>query len=509
MDSTTSPPPTRFNQRFAVLGAIALAAVLYAWFIYRQGAPYAGGSDSSGYLNSARLLAQGRLSEPARVIPGLNPPKWDNYFYQPLGCSVDAVTARLVPSYPIGLPLHYVAAAALVGFEKAARLINVLNVLVGGALLYGLGRLLGLGRGWALGGVALLWACPVWIYQSLQPMSDTVATTWALAALYCAWRARSRLGWAIAAGAAFAMAVLVRPTGAVIILPLLVILGSQWRAWIRFGCGGLPFAVALGAYNFAVYGRVLETGYNHGGHNIFDAFAWEFLGGNLRHFAWWIPLLLAPPVVILAVLGLPGLLRRTPRTGLFLLAWVAGLVGLYACYYCAGETWWYLRFLLPAFPAVILAGLLAGQHFATRLSGHLPWLVPTALLLARLGFQYRLADNLHVTWIRDGEKNYWLAGNFVREQVPADAILLAWNLSGSLLFYNTQAIVRWDLTEPWDFALLCRTAAKLHRPIYAPLFGFEKAELQKKLGGEWVAVGHPGNVTVWRLVAPPASEVAR
>ena len=142
-------------------------------------------------------------------------------------------------------------------------------------------------------------------------------------------------------------------------------------------------------------------------------------------------------------------------------------------------------------------------------SAELVILAPTAVLGLCLVLQSNLAKELRVTGVRGSEHHYWLAGNYVREQVPADAILLTWQLSGSSLFYNTQPIVRWDLTEPVDFARLCRAAAALHRPIYAPLFAFEKAALQKKLGGAWVAVGHPGIVTVWRLAAPSAPEVAR
>ena len=510
MDSSLSPPPpTKSRPHFALLGVIALAAAGYGWFIYQHCSPYAGGSDSAGYLNSARLLVSGHVAEPVRTVPGLAPPEWSYYFHQSLGCIVNPQTGRWVPSYPIGLPMHYALASLLAGFEKAARLVNVFNALAAGVLLYALGRQLGLARGWALAGTALLWACPVWIYQSLQPMSDSIATTWGLAAILCAWRGRERPAWEPAAGAVFAMAVLVRPTSLLLLLPLAVILGLRWRSWLGFALGGLPFALGLGYYNFSAYGGILASGYNQGDQHILDAFGREFFSGNLRHFAAWIPRLLSLPLVAAAVLGLPWLVRRTPRQGLMLAAWFAAFVGFYSCYFCAGEAWWYLRFLLPAFPAVILAGLLALQFSSTRLLGPTAWLAPTAVLGLCLVLQSNLAKELRVTGVRGSEHHYWLAGNYVREQVPADAILLTWQLSGSSLFYNTQPIVRWDLTEPVDFARLCRAAAALHRPIYAPLFAFEKAALQKKLGGAWVAVGHPGIVTVWRLAAPSAPEVAR
>lgn len=508
MYSPTTPPPA-LRVPPALWLAITLVAVGYMGFLFQSGASYAGGSDSSGYLNSARLLAHGQVSENVRAIPGLSPPVWDNYNYQSLGYNVDAGTGRMVPSYPIGFPLHLAGAAAIVGFEKTARLVNALNALAAGFLLYALGRELGLARHWALAGVAVLWACPVWIFQSLQPMSDAVATTWGLGAILGAWRARERPVWALASGAAFAIAVLVRPTSIVLIAPLLVVLGGSWRAWSAFALGGLPFALGLGVYNHAVYGSAIESGYNHGGHNIFDAFEWHFLRGNLLHFAAWIPRLLSPPIALLALLGLPWVFRRMPRTGFLLVAWLAAFVALYACYFCAGETWWYLRFLLPAFPAVILAGLLALQMWVERPAGKRSWPVPTLLLAVCLAFQLNLAHQLHVTSVRDEERNYWLAGKWVREHVPANAILLTWQCSGSMLYYNPQPIVRWDLFQMNDFERLRRTAAQLHRPIYAPVFPFEEAEFHDRNRAAWQAVAHPGTVTIWYLDPARETEATR
>src|SRR6185295_8647367 len=79
MDSPSSPPPPR-RVPFVVPLVLAVVAATYAWFLVQRGASYAGGSDSSGYLNSARLLAHGKVSEPVRTIPGLSPPVWNNYF---------------------------------------------------------------------------------------------------------------------------------------------------------------------------------------------------------------------------------------------------------------------------------------------------------------------------------------------------------------------------------------------------------------------------------------------
>jgi hypothetical protein len=38
---------------------IVIAALAYGWLVYAYVSPYAGGSDSTGYLNFAQLLTQG------------------------------------------------------------------------------------------------------------------------------------------------------------------------------------------------------------------------------------------------------------------------------------------------------------------------------------------------------------------------------------------------------------------------------------------------------------------
>src|SRR5688572_29915175 len=65
--------PTRPAPRWFVwLGLIALAG--YALFLGAHTTVVAGGSDSSGYLHSARLLATGRLQTEVRVPPEFGVP---------------------------------------------------------------------------------------------------------------------------------------------------------------------------------------------------------------------------------------------------------------------------------------------------------------------------------------------------------------------------------------------------------------------------------------------------
>jgi hypothetical protein len=62
-----------------------VAFVLYGLMLARYSAAYAGGADSSGYMNNARLLDHGSLITPMRQVPGLSPDTVSAFAYVPLG----------------------------------------------------------------------------------------------------------------------------------------------------------------------------------------------------------------------------------------------------------------------------------------------------------------------------------------------------------------------------------------------------------------------------------------
>jgi hypothetical protein len=469
---------------------IAALALAYALFIYLNCSPYAAGSDSSGYLNSARLLSKGEFTTLNRTLPSLRYPAWDFFWQQPLGFAAENQTPRMAPTYPTGLPIHLLIAAPIVGWEKAARAVNVLNVLVAGLLIYALARHLGLSRDWSLAASSVLWACPLFIYNSLQPLSDSLALTWGLATLFFAFKSRTQWKWAFAAGFAFAIAVIVRPTNLLLAVPLVLALGFSWRAWLACGLGGLPGVAWFAFYNLRTYGHAFTTGYG----NVGDAFDQKFLIGNLAHFALWVPLLVSVPVA-LAALALPWV-KRAPKplnTIIVLAAWLGVFVAFYATYYCAGETWWYLRFLLPGFPAVILAGLLVAQ--AWRASP--PWIL---LGLCLVG-QVILARELRIMVIHKQEREYSVATRWLAAHVPAGSVVFAHQLSGSLQFYNDFVLVRSDLMPSEHLATLHAAAKASGRQIYAALFEREISEAfnERRLTGQWELIGGTEEVRVWHL----------
>jgi hypothetical protein len=481
-----SEAPLRPILRLLVL----VGALAYATFIYLHGSPFAAGSDSSGYLNSARLLARGELTAPIRSLPALGPGVWDLAWQQPLGFTMQPGVQRLRPAYPTGVPLHLLAVAPVLGWEKAARAVNVLNVLIAGALLFSLARQLSLGRGWALTAVALLWSCPLFIYNALQPLSDSLALTWGVAAIWFALKSRTHASWGLAAGVAFAGAILVRPNSLLLAVPLALTLGRSPRAWFAFGLGGLPGAAWFAYYNVQLFGHAVITGYG----NLSPAFGRRWAIGNLAHFAVWVPLLSSIPVAIAAAF-LPWFAPKSaPRfTPAILGTWFGAFVLFYTPYFCAGENWGYLRFLLPAFPAVIIAGLLVAQNFRS--------VPPWCALVPVLAVQLFIGRELQITAIRDEERRYVLATRWLDARAPKGAVVFTGQLSGAIHYYSErQIIIRPELMPPDRLALVQQAAREARLEIYAALFPFEIGPFFERFSAaHWELVGELPAVTFYRL----------
>lgn len=478
--------------RPALTGLLVICLVGYAFFLVQHSSPYAGGADSSGYLNSARLFSQGEFFARPRVLPGHAAGEFGGFSFVPLGF-MRSQDGRMVPTYPTGYPIQLLAAAGF-GWARAATVVNVSTALASGLLLFAFCRRLGFSLGLALGGVALLWACPLFIFSATQPMSDLSALGWSLAVLYSALRGRDSWKWGLPCGAAMGFAVLVRPTNLLLGVPVLVALGFRPRSWMAVGLGGLPGALFFCFYNSRVYGSPWITGYA----DVWSLFRMEHLPPNLAHFARWIPLLLSP-LVILALVA-PVCAAGRQRGIAVLGAWAATLVAFYAFYYHSGETWWYLRFILPAFPALILAAL-AALESAWRKHPSRPRTTAAALalvLLGALGWELAQVRQLHVREVKASERTYPDAANWAQQHLPDSSVIFCMQVSGAFFYYTDFLLLRWDVIIPGKYGVLLDTIVRQNRPVYAALFPFETAEAQRLIGGHWVKLSTVGQVTFWQ-----------
>ena len=493
------PPRGRTPLRLAALGVAILALGLYAWVLGRNVAAVAAGSDSSGYMNQARLLASGRVHLEPRTLAGLPQAGAPYYLYVPLGFRPSPDGAALVPTYPTGLSLLIVAAEPLAGWRRAGDLTALLHALAGIAVVYALGRQLKLGRAWAAAGAVIVALSPLYLFMALVAMSDVPSLVWTALAVLAALRSRERAGWALAAGAAIAVDVLLRPTNVLAFIPAAIAIGTAPRRWILFLLGGLPGAAFFFAHTVDAYGSLATTGYG----DASFAFSLGFVPETLGHYARWLPLLLTPVVAL--NLTLPFVGGEPARTRWLLLSWILAYGAFYSAYICTHETWWYLRFILPAAPPLVVGGLLALRSLAKRLPA---WADPgrspaaaaavLALAVAQLGY----ADSrLHPFSVGAQERAYGRVADWMKDNLPKDAVCLSMQMTGAIVYYTPFTFIRWDSLDAGNVGRIDSVIRASGRPLYAVLFPFEVAKegvLDKRMPGHWTRVGNVEDVTVYR-----------
>ena len=219
------------------------------------------GADSSGYLNAARRLVDGKLVERVGALDKFGLPDEMAPSFIPLGFVFGPGPDQMAPFYPVGFPLHLAAAALLGGWERAPFWIPSIAGAFCILVFYLLAREFSLPPSWSIAGSAILAVWPVFLAEATEPLSDGVATLWSSASLLFALRAGRKPAWACASGAAFGMAVLVRPTNVLLLLPLLFALPLRVGTVGLFFAGGLPFGAVFAWYGRTCYGHFLRTGY--------------------------------------------------------------------------------------------------------------------------------------------------------------------------------------------------------------------------------------------------------
>lgn len=451
-----------------VAGAVAIAVVVTGFV---EGALVAAGADAWGYVSQADLWLSGslRMEQPlmrelsARIPPAL---------MAPLAYMASPEQMDLVPAVGPGLPM-LMALAALVGGRDAVFVVVPLLAGVAVASAYAIGARIG-GRWAGVGTAVLLATSPAFLFQlTSSPMSDIPAMAWwgvALAALLGGSREQDPpygVAIALVGGIAAGLALLTRPN----LLPLAVGLGLvlAWRAIaVRalrgpditrlsgYAAGVVPAALIIAALNTYWHGSPLSSGYGAAA----NLFSWSNIVPNLARYPGW--LVESQTAFILLAFAAPLVVR--PRRAAAALA--AFAVAVLACYlaYAPFDAWWYLRFLLPAYPPLL--ALAAGTM--TTLAGRLPSgarLLPALLIVgwvAYHGFDYARA---RATFSSEGEYKYAIAGRYVADHLPARAIVFTMQHSGSVRYYSGRPTLRWDLTPVEDVAW---AIAQIERHGYAP-----------------------------------------
>ena len=432
----------------SVAHAIAACAAIAALLIgIVRGTYAAGGSDSSCYLNTARVFAGGavRLDEPmARAAA------WSNAVatFTPNGFNPSAVApGAYVPICPPGLSAMMAAIRVLHASEFLV--VPSLGALAAWLTFY-LGRRIDRPLTGAAA-AALLVSSPTFLYQVVQPMSDVPATAFWLLTLALALGSSDGHERPLLAGIAASIALWIRLN----LLPLAAVVGAymvfayprdrRLPGVTRFGVGMAPGLIALAWLQHAMYGSPFATGYGAGG----PLMAAANIGPNLLRYPRW--LVETHPFVLLALAGPacvrrePGSNRPTPVPGaawLFLALSGATL----ACYLplVVFDAWWYTRYLLPAIPFLAILSVVVAARRLERLVPRAAPLAGVACLVVATAFGIVVAREKRAFELAELEQHYRRAGTAVAERLPDRAAVVTGRNSGSVRYHAGLPTLSWE-----------------------------------------------------------------
>ena len=457
--------------------AAALAAIVISTGLIWS-TRVAAGSDAYGYVSQVDLWLRGDLHIDQSFGASVPWPlaRWT---FTPLGYRPEPDGYRIVPQYSAGLPLLMAAFHLLAGPCAIFWVVPI----CGGVLVFAT-YLIGRRIGRPVVGLAAAWivaTSPTQLFMLMAPMSDVpAAAAWAVTVACTVGDAP------VAAGIAAAAAILIRPN----LAPLAAVVFA-WMVWrgaavgwrhasaLRFAIPAAIGAIAVGAINTRLYGSPLVSGYD-----MTDAFLLSYVLPNIQRYGGW--LLSAEP---LALAGLVALAISTPRIwrspnamdARWLFAGLAGVTWAAYLLYVPWDAWWYLRFVLPAWPMMMLGA--AFLVAAVYRSPSAAWRIAAIVAVAAVGTNgFWQAVRRDAFSTARGESKYIEVAKTVESlTAPGDVILSAQH-SGSIRYYAGRLTLRWDVGDP---AWLDRTvewlAAHGHHPYFV-LEPQEIAELRARYG---------------------------
>jgi hypothetical protein len=472
----------------ALLACAALAIGL------RFGAFLPLASDSYGYVSQAELIANGRLTTPVSPLAAAAPWPEAAWTFAPLGYRPGS-TGALVPTYPPGYPALMAAAIRTAGTRAG----YVVVPLMGALLVWATWRI-GMRVVRPATGLfaALVMLCsPILLIQLCVPMSDVpAAALWALALSLTLAGTHSSV---LAAGVVSGLALAVRPN--LLLLAVVLAVAIAAGAWPRgrakasimmvglYALGMLPGLVAVGWLFSRWYGSPFKSGYGELGALFSAGHAWANLA---RYPAWMVEthsILAAAPLLLLV--RRPVGVRIAPLVTLA--AFAAGTFASYL-FYLPFDNWGFLRFLLPAWPSLMVLAVAGVQGVLERFRIRHAFAIVLVLVGTVALRNLREAQVKGVFTNHSSVERFRILPERLRDELPPDAVFVTRVYSGSILYVAKRPILRWDVL---DAAWIDRALAHLRGAGLQPYVVLEAPEEERLFREKF-----SGSEAVRRLDAP-------
>jgi hypothetical protein len=465
---------------------IAISALGVLAFGILKGTFAASDTDPYGYVSQADLISSGSLRLEHALVKDAQWRDAGSSFVPP-GYALAADRQLAVPTYSTGLPLAMAVLRRATGRRDAV----FYAVPILGAIAVLMTALLGTRLHSPMAGAlasVLMATSPSFLYQIVQPVSDLPAAAWWTCALALAAGAGS--GWA--SGLAAGMAVLTRPN----LFPLALFIGAflarramrgdderrlvARRRLFAFVAGAAPGFLAVAALNQHWFGSPFRSGYGR----IDQLYAWTHVLENLDRYPRWL-MQTQTPLVCLAFLA-PLFARRATarqnarRAGLdqvWLLIAVVGFVSLSYLFWGAfgREEWWYLRFLLPAYPPLIVLSVCVLLDLFGLVAPSRAAFVALAMLTVTVwtAWQLREAGRGGAFALQQLERRYVDVAYYIRTVMPREAVFVAGLHAGSIRYHADRITLNFARLDP---GALDASVAELTAKGYRPHFALEEGE---------------------------------
>jgi len=444
-----------------------------------------GGADAFSYVSQADLWRHGL---PIVPMPIAAEAPWPDAAatFAPFGYRPAAGGAAIVPVTAPGLPLMLAAFGAVAGDRAMYWVVP----LTGGLLVWTtflIGRRLGSS---AIGAAAgwLVATSPAVLAMIVSPMSDVPAAVfWALATLGALGDSRRA---ALGAGLAASVAILIRPNlapiAAVLALWLVVRRGKAGRdvgSFAVFVAGVVPGCLGVAFVNRALYGSPFASGYG----NLGGIFSAANVVTNVAHYGRWLVASQTPLALVgLVALALPARRfwqTRDAQRGAGLLAAIVGLVVLTYLAYRPFEDWWYLRFLLPCWPAICVGAVVVLQRWFEDSRAWVRAVAAAVLVGAGVyGIQYARSHGAFPSG--EGDARYASIAKFVKDSTPDSAVVITSQHAGPTWYYSGRRTLLFDALDPaWLDRALDWLAARGSRPFIL-LEDWERPLFERRFAGK-------------------------
>jgi hypothetical protein len=446
----------------------------------------ASASDAYGYVSEADLIAHGSLRVEQQFVRTL-PWPFADWSFAPPGYRPAPERGFIVPTYPAGVPLLMSLFQRVAGKDAVFYLVPLL----GGFCVWMTGVLGSWVHGRLSGQMAalLLATSPSFMTELMAPASDVAATAWWTTAIALTVKGGS---WAaLGAGAAVSLAVLTRPN----LVPLAMVVGLFWigRALRNrrngrpealplalFVGAAVPGCLAVAAINQHLYGSPWSSGYQPLG----TLYALANAGPNLDRYPRWLMQTQTPFICLALMAPLFGRARGEVRHSRplaaghvrLLLSFAAVVLLSYLFYIPFGrEEWTYLRFLLPAYPPLLVLAVAVAVEIVNLATARESVRVAAVLILCvgLAGWQARLSVARGALDARLIERRYVDVGRYIDVTLPSNSVVIAGVEAGSIRYYSGRLTMSFERLQPrWlDDAVGVLRERGLH-----PFIALEEAE---------------------------------